>query len=104
MMTDVNESDPSSDEATSVSDPDVPEAESGDPGADVDPVVLERRAELVRQAREATQGRPELAELVDRVEALEGVDLAHHGEELDAVHRALREALAAAGREDSGSS
>lgn len=120
MMTGVHQPDPSF-EASPPTGQDSPAADLGeavDPAAgdassreepsvaekDVDPQVLARRAEIVRQAREATEGRPELADLIERVEALEGVDLQHHGETLDAVHGALREALAGAGREDSGTS
>lgn len=55
-------------------------------------------ADLARQAREACVDRPELLALVERVEQLEQRDLAHRPEELDAVHRTLREALANAGR------
>lgn len=55
-------------------------------------------ADLARQAREACVERPELLDLVERVERLEQLDLARRPEELDAVHRTLREALANAGR------
>ncbi|MGJ9412216.1 hypothetical protein ACHAAC_05860 [Aeromicrobium sp. CF4.19] len=63
-----------------------------------------RRAELMDQAREAVQGRPELEELLERVSALDTMDLPHHVAELDAVHRVLRDVLAAAGRNDAPAS
>lgn len=62
--------------------------------------AVQRREELVRLAREATETRPDLAALLDRISALEEVALAGHVEQLDAVHTALREALVAAGRDD----
>lgn len=62
-----------------------------------------RREELVGRAREAVTGRPDLEAALERLEAVDGLDLEHHVDALDAVHRALREALASAGRDDAPS-
>lgn len=62
--------------------------------------VVEHLAELAARAREVCAGRPELLGVLERLDALDRVDLAHRPAELDAVHRVLREALANAGRED----
>lgn len=63
-----------------------------------DPVV-----ELAARAREACVERPELLALVERIEQLDRMDLQRRPEELDAVHRTLREALTNAGRPASAS-
>jgi hypothetical protein len=50
-------------------------------------------ADLLARARESAAGHPGLEEALDRIDALDDVDLDQHPAEFDAIHRALREAL-----------
>jgi hypothetical protein len=56
-------------------------------------------ADLLARAREAAAGHPGLEDALARLDALDGVDIDDHPAEFDAIHRALREALADAGHE-----
>ena len=51
-------------------------------------------ADLLEQAREAAAGHPGLEEALRRLDALDEVDLDQHPAEFEAIHRALRAALA----------
>jgi hypothetical protein len=53
--------------------------------------------DVLARAREAAAGHPGLEEALRRLDDLDTVDVEHHPEAFDAVHRALREALADAG-------
>jgi hypothetical protein len=55
--------------------------------------------DLLARAREAAAGHPGLEEALRRLDALDEVDLEQHPAEFDAIHRALRAALADAGQE-----
>ena len=55
--------------------------------------------DLLAQAREAAAGHPGLEDALRRLDALDEVDLEQHPAEFDAIHRALRAALADAGQE-----
>lgn len=55
--------------------------------------------DLLARAREAASGHPGLEEALSRLDALDDVDLEQHPAEFDAIHRALRAALADAGQE-----
>ena len=55
--------------------------------------------DLLARAREAAAGHPGLEDALRRLEALDEVDLEQHPAEFDAIHRALRAALAAAGQD-----
>jgi hypothetical protein len=55
--------------------------------------------DLLARAREAAAGHPGLEEALSRLDALDEVDLEQHPAEFDAIHRALRAALADAGQE-----
>jgi len=55
--------------------------------------------DLLARAREAAAGHPGLEDALRRLDALDDVDLEHHPAEFDAIHRALRAALADAGQE-----
>jgi hypothetical protein len=55
--------------------------------------------DLVARAREAAAGHPGLEDALRRLDALDEVDLEQHPAEFDAIHRALRAALADAGQE-----
>jgi hypothetical protein len=55
--------------------------------------------DLLAQAREAAAGHPGLEDALRRLDALDDVDLEQHPAEFDAIHRALRAALADAGQE-----
>lgn len=54
-------------------------------------------ADLLARARESAAGHPGLEDALRRLEALDAADLDYHPAEFDAIHRALREALADAG-------
>ena len=54
---------------------------------------------LLARAREAAAGHPGLEDALRRLDALDEVDLEQHPAEFDAIHRALRAALADAGQE-----
>jgi hypothetical protein len=54
-------------------------------------------ADLLAQAREAAAGHPGLEEALRRLDALDDVDLDQHPAEYEAIHRALRAALADGG-------
>lgn len=58
--------------------------------------------DLLARAREAAAGHPGLDEALRRLDALDEVDLDQHPAEFDAIHRALRAALADAGYDPSG--
>lgn len=73
----------------------VPAAEQADVP---DPV-----AALLDDARAVCAERPELLEVLDRLERLDEVELARRPEVLDAAHRLLRETLTDAGRPGPGS-
>ncbi|MGI9084789.1 MAG: hypothetical protein ACR2FE_05795 [Aeromicrobium sp.] len=64
--------------------------EDVEPTAEVDPGVL-------AEAREMAAGHPGLESALQRLDALDDVDLDQHPGEFDAIHRALREALTDAG-------
>ena len=49
--------------------------------------------DLVSRARAAAAGNPGLEEALNRLDALDDVDLDQHPEEFEAIHRALRAAL-----------
>jgi hypothetical protein len=49
--------------------------------------------ELIARARESAAGHPELEDALNRLDALDELDLDHHPAEFDAIHRALRAAL-----------
>jgi hypothetical protein len=53
--------------------------------------------DVLQRAREAAAGHPGLEEALRRLDGLGELDVEHHPEAFDAVHRALREALAEAG-------
>jgi hypothetical protein len=55
--------------------------------------------DLLAQAREAAAGHPGLEDALRRLDALDDVDLEQHPAEFDAIHRALRAALADAAQE-----
>ena len=55
--------------------------------------------DLLARAREAAAGHPGLEDALRRLDALDEVDLEQHPAEFDAIHRALRAALADAGQE-----
>jgi hypothetical protein len=55
--------------------------------------------DLLARAREAAAGHPGLEDALRRLDALDDVDLEQHPAEFDAIHRALRAALADAGQE-----
>jgi hypothetical protein len=55
--------------------------------------------DLLAQAREAAAGHPGLEDALRRLEALDEIDLEQHPAEFDAIHRALRAALADAGQD-----
>lgn len=55
--------------------------------------------DLLARAREAASGHPGLEDALRRLEALDEVDLEQHPAEFDAIHRALRAALADAGQD-----
>jgi hypothetical protein len=55
--------------------------------------------DLLARAREAAAGHPGLEDALRRLDALDQVDLEQHPAEFDAIHRALRAALADAGQE-----
>ena len=55
--------------------------------------------DLLARAREAGAGHPGLEDALRRLEALDEVDLEQHPAEFDAIHRALRAALADAGQD-----
>jgi hypothetical protein len=55
--------------------------------------------DLLARAREAAAGHPGLEDALRRLDALDDVDLEKHPAEFDAIHRALRAALADAGQE-----
>ena len=50
--------------------------------------------DLLSQARAAAAGHPGLEEALSRLDALDEVDLDQHPAEFEAIHRALRAALA----------
>jgi hypothetical protein len=54
-------------------------------------------ADVLAQARAAAAEHPVLADALARLDALDDADLDSHPAEFDAIHRALREALADAG-------
>ena len=58
--------------------------------------------ELLARAREAAAGHPGLEDALQRLEALDDVDLDEHPAEFDAIHRALRAALSDAGQVPDG--
>lgn len=58
--------------------------------------------DLLSRAREAAAGHPGLEEALRRLDALDDVDLDEHPAEFDAIHRALRAALADAGQDIPG--
>jgi hypothetical protein len=49
--------------------------------------------DLVARARESAAGHPALEDALNRLDALDELDLDHHPAEFDAIHRALRAAL-----------
>ena len=53
--------------------------------------------DVLQRAREAAAGHPGLEEALRRLDGLDELDVEHHPQAFDAVHRALREALAEAG-------
>jgi hypothetical protein len=55
--------------------------------------------DLLARAREAAAGHPGLEDALRRLDALDHVDLEQHPAEFDAIHQALRAALADAGQE-----
>ncbi len=55
--------------------------------------------DLLARAREAAAGHPGLEDALRRLDALDEVDLEQHPAEFDAIHRALRAALADAWQE-----
>lgn len=61
--------------------------------------VPARRAALVEQARALVTDRPELAQVVEQVAALDEAELPQHLAVLDAAHQLLRDALTPQGRE-----
>lgn len=67
---------------------------------DLDAENAERARDLLERARELVADHPELATVLDRLDALDDVDLARHPEVFDEAHQALRRALAGAGRPD----
>lgn len=50
--------------------------------------------DLLSRARAAADGHPGLEEALSRLDALDDVDLDQHPAEFEAIHRALRAALA----------
>ena len=58
--------------------------------------------DLLSRARKAAAGHPGLEEALRRLDALDDVDLDQHPAEFDAIHRALRAALADAGQDTPG--
>lgn len=71
---------------------------------EIDPVqddgTAERARDLLERARELVTDHPELSTVLDRLDALDDVDLSRHPEVFDEAHQALRRALAGAGRPD----
>ncbi|TXL63027.1 hypothetical protein [Aeromicrobium terrae] len=59
--------------------------------------VVDTVDDVLARAREAAAGHPGLEEALRRLDGLDELDVEHHPEAFDAVHRALREALAEAG-------
>lgn len=55
--------------------------------------------DLMARAREAAAGHPGLEDALRRLDALDEIDLEQHPAEFDAIHRALRAALADAGQD-----
>jgi len=55
--------------------------------------------DLLARAREAAAGHPGLEDALRRLDALDEAELEQHPAEFDAIHRALRAALADAGQE-----
>ncbi len=55
-------------------------------------------ADLIARARAAAAAHPDLEDALNRLDALEDIDLDQHPGEFDAVHRALRDALEDAGQ------
>lgn len=49
--------------------------------------------------REST-GVPRIDAALDRLDGLEALDINHHPDEFDTIHRVLRESLAGAGRDE----
>lgn len=56
------------------------------------PIAIDR--DLLSRARAAAAGHPGLEEALHRLDALDDVDLDQHPAEFEAIHRALRAALA----------
>jgi len=56
------------------------------------PIAIDQ--DLLSRARAAAAGHPGLEEALSRLDALDDVDLDQHPAEFEAIHRALRAALA----------
>ena len=68
----------------------------------VEPTPPRSIDDLLARAREAAAGHPGLEDALRRLDALDEVDLDQHPAEFDAIHRALRAALADAGQQTDG--
>lgn len=68
------------------------------PDATVDS-ASDRRAALIEDARSLVAERPELAQVLEQVAALDEAELPQHVAVLDAAHHLLRDALTPQGRE-----
>lgn len=56
--------------------------------------------EVVEDVAERPEtGHPRIDEAVSRLAGLDDLEITHHPEEFDAIHRVLRESLASAGRD-----
>jgi hypothetical protein len=73
-----------------MSDEQVEPATAPGSGLDVD---------LLAKARDAAAGHPGLEDALRRLDTLDEIDLEQHPAEFDAIHRALRAALADAGQD-----
>lgn len=64
--------------------------------------ITARREALVQEARSLVTNRPELAQVLEQVTALDEAELPQHVAVLDAAHQLLRDALTPQGREGHG--